>query len=66
MENFELHDVDNDIAVIGISCRFPGARSADEFWQNIADGKETIRFFTDEELERAGIPASVYSKSNYV
>ncbi len=31
-----------DIAVIGLSCRFPGARDADEFWQNLVAGKSSI------------------------
>ncbi len=33
----------SDIAIIGISCRFPGADTADEFWQNLAAGKEAIK-----------------------
>ncbi|WP_394829330.1 SDR family NAD(P)-dependent oxidoreductase [Pendulispora albinea] len=31
------------IAVVGLSCRFAGARSAREFWQNLAAGKCGIR-----------------------
>lgn len=38
------------IAVIGMACRFPGARNVDEFWQNLVNGKETIKHFTDDEL----------------
>lgn len=37
-------------AIIGIACRFPGARNLDEYWQNLLDGRETVSFFTDEEL----------------
>ncbi len=66
MGNSDLHDIENDIAIIGLSCRFPGAHSVDEFWQNIAGGKESIRFFTDDELEKNGISASVYNQPNYV
>ncbi|MDH3538110.1 MAG: polyketide synthase, partial [Gammaproteobacteria bacterium] len=66
MENADLQETEDDIAIIGISCRFPGARSVDEFWQNIAGGKESITFFTDEELEKNGVPASVYNQSHYV
>jgi FkbH-like protein len=32
-----------DIAVIGLSGRFSGSGNADEFWQNIAQGKNLIR-----------------------
>ncbi|HYJ85573.1 MAG TPA: SDR family NAD(P)-dependent oxidoreductase, partial [Pyrinomonadaceae bacterium] len=32
----------NEIAIIGISGRFPGAKNVDEFWQNLAAGKSSI------------------------
>jgi acyl transferase domain-containing protein/acyl carrier protein len=31
------------VAVVGIGCRFPGARDADEFWQLLRDGVDAIR-----------------------
>ncbi len=34
-----------DIAIIGMALRFPGANSPQEFWQNLLDGVESIRFF---------------------
>ena len=34
-----------DIAIIGLSCRFPGAATAEEFWKNLCDGVESITFF---------------------
>ncbi len=39
-----------DIALIGISARFPGVNSIDEFWQYLRDGVESISRFTDEVL----------------
>ena len=42
----------NSIAVIGIACRFPGAKNLGEFWDNLISGKETISHFTDEELSK--------------
>lgn len=39
------------IAVIGISCRYPGADSMEEYWQNLLAGRDTIRHFTDDELK---------------
>jgi acyl transferase domain-containing protein len=54
------------IAIIGYSCRFPGARNADEFWRNLRDGVETISFFSDEELLNAGVDPQMLSKPNYV
>src|SRR5713101_5920185 len=32
----------NEIAVIGMACRFPGAQDVPEFWQVVWQGKETI------------------------
>jgi amino acid adenylation domain-containing protein len=32
-----------DIAVVGISCRFPGANTVDEFWRLLAEGRSAIR-----------------------
>lgn len=32
-----------DIAVIGVSGRYPGARDLDEFWENLCAGKDCVR-----------------------
>ena len=31
------------IAIVGLACRFPGARTPEEFWQNLAQGVESIQ-----------------------
>jgi iturin family lipopeptide synthetase A len=41
----------NEIAVIGMSGRFPGARNIEEFWENLKNGVESLLFLTEEELE---------------
>lgn len=56
----------SEIAVIGMSGRFPGARSVDEYWRNLRDGVESISFFTDQELESSGIDPKVLHDLNYV
>ena len=38
------------IAIVGMSGRFPGASSIDQFWRNLCDGVESITTLTDEEL----------------
>jgi amino acid adenylation domain-containing protein len=40
-----------DIAIIGIACRFPGAKNANQFWKNLVNGVESIEFFSDEEMD---------------
>lgn len=41
----------DSIAIVGIACQFPGAKSKDEFWNNLIENKESIKFFSNEELE---------------
>lgn len=36
---------ETDIAIIGMSGRFPGAKDLEDFWQNLRDGVESISFF---------------------
>ena len=60
------HKNGSEIAIIGISGRFPGAKNVDEFWRNLRDGVESISYFTDQELESAGIDPVLLSDPNYV
>ena len=60
-----LFDSD-DVAIIGMAGRFPGASDVAEFWKNLLDGVESIRTFTDEELKQWGIPDSLIQNPNYV
>ncbi|MCX7746684.1 MAG: SDR family NAD(P)-dependent oxidoreductase [Clostridia bacterium] len=60
-ENFK-----NEIAIIGMSGRYPGAPDLDSFWQNLKDGKEGIRFFSDEELYKLGVPEEHIKAPNFV
>ncbi|HEY0727785.1 MAG TPA: polyketide synthase, partial [Pyrinomonadaceae bacterium] len=36
-----------EVAVVGLSGRFPGARNVDEFWKRLCAGVESITFFHD-------------------
>ncbi|MEJ0106405.1 MAG: amino acid adenylation domain-containing protein [Bacteroidota bacterium] len=54
-----------DIAVIGMAGRFPGSNTVEELWKNLKEGKETIGFFSQEELDPF-IPASLKNDPNYV
>jgi acyl transferase domain-containing protein len=55
-----------DIAIIGLSCRFPGAATAEEYWNNLCDGVESITFFSDQELVQAGVAPALVANPNYV
>ena len=54
------------IAIVGMAGRFPGADTVDEFWHNLCEGRESITFFTPEQLREAGVPDDVIRQSNYV
>jgi acyl transferase domain-containing protein len=55
-----------DVAIIGLSCRFPGAVTAEEFWKNLCGGVESITFFSDQELVAAGVDPSLVANPSYV
>lgn len=43
------------VAVIGMAGRFPGASDIDSFWNNLVNGRESVRQWTDEELVDLGV-----------
>ncbi|SEG59059.1 type I polyketide synthase [Paenibacillus sp. UNC499MF] len=55
-----------EIAVIGMAGRFPEARNIEEYWDNLRNGKESIHFFSDSELESAGIDPALIRNPKYV
>jgi len=55
-----------EIAIVGLSGKFPGAEDVSEFWNNIKNGKEGIRFFSEEELLQEGEDASLLANPSYV
>ena len=40
-----------NIAIVGMSCRFPKATSLEEFWQNLCNGKECLNTFEKDYLQ---------------
>lgn len=56
----------DSIAIIGMSCRVPGAENIAEFWHNLVNGVESLTHFTDEELLAAGVDPSWLNNPRYV
>jgi acyl transferase domain-containing protein/thioesterase domain-containing protein/acyl carrier protein len=54
------------IAIVGMAGRFPGARNVAEFWENLKNGVEAIRPFSDAELLVAGVSADEIAQPEYV
>jgi acyl transferase domain-containing protein/acyl carrier protein len=59
-------DLDAKVAVVGLSCRFPGAPDAETFWANLRDGVESMRTLDDAELAAAGVDPAEYGDPDYV
>ncbi len=55
-----------EIAIIGMAGRFPGAKSIGEFWNNLIQGRESISFFSKEELEASDEDREAMSHTDYV
>lgn len=56
----------NDVAIVGIALRFPGAHGAAQFWSNLRGGVDSLRQFSDEELAAHGVPARLLRNPAYV
>ncbi|MHB8790240.1 MAG: beta-ketoacyl synthase N-terminal-like domain-containing protein [Desulfobulbaceae bacterium] len=65
MSDFSENDIEQ-IAVIGMAVRFPGADTVEQFWQNLKHGKHSITSFSDEELYNRGVREEEYSSADYV
>ncbi|WP_099287887.1 type I polyketide synthase [Mycobacterium persicum] len=55
-----------DVAVIGLSCRFPGAADPDSFWRNMVAGVCSIRRHSRAELLRHGVSPKLVDAPEYV
>jgi acyl transferase domain-containing protein/acyl carrier protein len=64
----QQHDLEGSlgIAIIGMAARLPGAKDIAAFWENLCAGRETIHFFTDEELRQAGVTQAELEHPSYV
>ncbi|WP_430390359.1 amino acid adenylation domain-containing protein [Dyella sp. 20L07] len=53
------------IAIIAMAGRFPGASDVEAFWANLCEGRESITYFTAEQLDPA-VPATERNDPAYV
>ena len=65
MDEFNDDDIEQ-VAIIGMAGRFPGAGNIEQFWLNLRDGKESITPFSDVELLARGVTAAELSHPDYV
>ncbi|WDD90504.1 amino acid adenylation domain-containing protein (plasmid) [Burkholderia sp. FERM BP-3421] len=57
---------DESLAIIGISCEFPGAADHLEFWANLLAGRESVEWLTRAALDEAGVAPDLASHPDYV
>lgn len=55
-----------DIAIVGMGIKVPGAGDVDRYWANLRDGVESIRRLTEQELLDAGESPEKIARKNYV
>lgn len=54
------------LAIIGISCHFPGAPDHRQFWRNLLDGKESITFLSPDEAAKSIFDTGILDHPAYV
>src|SRR5882757_3658308 len=57
---------ETSIAIVGMSGRFPGARTLTEFWRNLRDGVCSITDLTTSDLHAAGVTIEESGRADYV
>ncbi|MFI6708686.1 SDR family NAD(P)-dependent oxidoreductase [Nonomuraea sp. NPDC050478] len=66
IDDIEAESSGTDIAIVGMSGRFPGASDVAELWSAIRAGVSGITRFTDDELRAAGVPDDLLADPAYV
>ncbi|MBH8554253.1 SDR family NAD(P)-dependent oxidoreductase [Nostocaceae cyanobacterium CENA357] len=66
MSDYSESDNLNNIAIISMVGRFPGANNVQEYWENIRNGVESISFFSNEEAELIDSERDLLNHPNYV
>ena len=56
----------NDIAIIGMALRVPGAATVGQFWNNLKHGVESIRDLSDDELLASGEDPARLQDDKYI
>ncbi|MCK9494483.1 MAG: SDR family NAD(P)-dependent oxidoreductase [Dehalococcoidia bacterium] len=59
-------ELDSAIAIVGMAGRFAGADTVDELWKHVRAGENLLGRYSDQDLERAGVPTARRRDPNYV
>jgi acyl transferase domain-containing protein/acyl carrier protein len=58
--------MDFSVAIIGFSCRLPGAGNVRQYWENLLNGVESISYFSEEEVLARGVEPKLLKDPHYV
>jgi len=56
----------SDLAIVGLSGRYPMADDIDRFWEMLRDGREAVTFFTEEEVVASGVDHATAAHPSFV
>ncbi|WP_344341805.1 polyketide synthase, partial [Kitasatospora putterlickiae] len=62
----EMSEELDQIAIVGMAGRFPGAPDVDTFWRNLEEGRESIAVLSEEALRASGVDPAVSGRDGYV
>lgn len=65
LENYQGNPEEH-VAIIGMAGRFPGAGNVESFWENLREGRESITFFTREQLEKTNLEKRLLNDPRFV
>ncbi|MFH7014639.1 beta-ketoacyl synthase N-terminal-like domain-containing protein [Flavobacterium sp. FlaQc-47] len=55
-----------DIAIVGISGRYPKSATINEFWEHLKNGEELVHFYNDDELRAVGVSEENLANPNII
>lgn len=55
-----------EIAIIGVSCKFPDSENYRVFWDNLCQGKESVKKYTDDEILSSGITEEYLNNDSFI
>ncbi|MEP0264421.1 beta-ketoacyl synthase N-terminal-like domain-containing protein [Dokdonia sp.] len=55
-----------DIAIVGVSGRYPKSDTLNEFWKHLMNGEELTHFYSDDELRAVGVSEKDLANPNLV
>lgn len=62
----QLRSHTGQFAIVGMACRFPGAKTIEQFWNNLKGGIESIIDLSDEDLRAAGVDEELLASPLYI